>query len=136
MEKRRRRPALSDAEKQRIAELREAGMSAAKIGAIVGCSEGSVCWYCLQDGIDPPKLAGKPVRSTAGVMVMRRNGSILRRFTAEEDAEILRRAVAGESHTIIGRALGRRSNSVAGRLMTLGRHEQRGVVHAPTHAGG
>lgn len=118
------RRTYTDADYQRIVELREAGHSCAWIARRIGCSEGLVAWTCLRLAADPPNA--RPIREgVSGPAVMQRGDHLVRRFTPEEDREIERLDHAGATYQAIGRALGRRRNSIQGRLMTLARRQER-----------
>jgi len=115
---------LTEADYARMAELRESGVSVARIAAIVGCSPGWVNWKCLQLGAEPPNA--RPLADAiVGPPVVRRGDHLVRRFTHEEDAALIAMEREGLSPSAIGRRLGRTPGSVKGRLMTLARREAR-----------
>lgn len=113
-----------------VIQLREKGWSYARISQRTGMSQGSIYWYCLRDGAEPPNSAG-PVRPVAEMpMTYKRGGHTIRRYTAAEDATILRLRASGMSLKKIGERLGRPHNSIMGRLMTLARHQARAEADA------
>lgn len=115
---------LTEAEIARIAEMREAGKTAAVIARRVGCSIGAVNYHCLKLGADAP--GAKPLRDEiVGPSEMKRGDHVVRRFTPEDDALLKALALQGFGNGIIARRMGRRWNSVNGRLMTLARREAR-----------
>lgn len=119
-----RRPQLTPAELDRIADLREAGRSIAAIAVEVGCCRGSVAWGLLKLGVDlheDAPLAPVP----ASPAIYHRDGREVRRFTAAEDARLLAMAAAGMRTYHIAKALGRQNNSVLGRLRSLARRDAR-----------
>lgn len=112
---------------ERIARLREdKGWTYRRIAENVGISDGAVRWYCLKEGIEPPKRPMTAVEGrTAGPAVRMRRGRPVRLYTPEEDALILRRAAEGKTYVDIGRETGRRHNSIMCRLAILARHDAR-----------
>ncbi|MBF0168769.1 MAG: helix-turn-helix domain-containing protein [Alphaproteobacteria bacterium] len=108
----------------KIAQMRESGLGCALIAKEFGISKGSVDWYCLTNGIDPPKPRTlKPVPSSA--IAYERGAGKVRRFTSIEDEYLLVLEQQGLSYTKIARQLGRPRSSVIGRLATLARHDAR-----------
>lgn len=120
-----RRHPITEDEGEIIAEMRERGRSFDAIAKRIGCSFGSVSWYCLKNGIDPPKP--RALRPDAYVKhpVVKRGAHEVRLFTPEEDEQLIALERQGLRKSAIARALKRRPNSVAGRLMTLARREER-----------
>ena len=115
---------FNDAQREQMAERREAGQSYARIARAFGCSESNVYWICLALGADHPNA--KPLSvEIRGPMVVLRNGHAVRRYTREEDARLLALEAEGNGDSAIGKILGRRPNSVRARLMTLARREAR-----------
>jgi DNA-binding CsgD family transcriptional regulator len=115
-----------DADYERMAELREGGLSNAKIAKQLGCSEGLVAWTCLKLGAEPAKLRARPLPDAiVGPVEMSRGNHVVRRFSAEDDAKLLQLSREGRRRSEIARQLGRKPNSVQGRLMTLARREAR-----------
>ena len=124
----RRRPALADAQREKIADLRgEKGWSMARIARHLGISKGAVAYRCLIDGIEKPGPVPKPAER-AGPTIMQRGSFFVRRFSAEEDDRLLALEAAGHSASAIGRRLHRRPNSIKGRLATLARREERALA--------
>lgn len=122
-----KRPNLTQAQLDQIAELREQrGLSAARIAAIVGCSQGSVSWALLRIGVDihtDKPLPPIPAQPTS----VQRNGHVVRRFTQADDEVLLKLEAEGLNPGEIGRRMDppRQPNSIRGRLMTLARREAR-----------
>lgn len=116
---------LTDADYQRIVEMRERGCTYEQIGRAIGCSAKAVSWHCLKLAIDPPKP--RPLRPDYHLQrpIVKRGNHVVRAFTPEEDARLIALERQGMSTNAIARALGRRWNSVRGRLMTLARREER-----------
>jgi len=109
---------LSDDQLDRMAEMRERGLSYAQIAAQF-TSEGTaikpvtIRWQCLRLGAFPP---GK-THPNVGVPCSPRG----RPFTPEEDALLLEMDRAGYRRAEIARTLKRKHNSVVGRFYTLAR---------------
>lgn len=122
-----RRPALTPAELERIAELtEERGLKPGQIARLVGCSIGSVTWAQLRIGADPhPDKPLSPV-PTEPLTYVRASGPV-RRFTKAEDDQLLKLEAEGFGPKQIGNRLDppRRWNSIKGRLMTLARRQAR-----------
>lgn len=118
-----RRPRLTDQQKDRIRELREAGRSLGFIARRVSCSEGAASWYCLLNAIESPRTA-RNTRTVSQPAIVERGGFIVR-FSADEDEELLRLEAQGTRLSEIARALGRKRNTVLGRLATLARRDAR-----------
>lgn len=118
------RKRFNDADYERMAEMRERGLSCAQIGILLGCSTELVSWTCLKLGADPPNA--KPLRDCiVGPAVMARGDHLVRRFTPDDDALLIGLESEGLNPSQIGRRMGRAPNSVRGRLMTLARREAR-----------
>ena len=118
---------LTDEQIERAAAMRERGLSFGQIAQRLGVSPGAVSWHCLRLGAERPNAG--PLRAPPNEpVVFKRGAHEIRPFTAVEDAQLLELASKGLSRAAIGRALGRKHNSVMGRLMTLARHEVRGIV--------
>lgn len=115
---------LTDTDFDRICTMREAGKSYEQIGRAIDCSAKAVSWHCLRLGADGPKQT-KLWDGIVGPEVFYRNGHIVRRYTAEDDALLLALECQGFSVNVIAKRMGRRPNSVTGRLMTLARREER-----------
>ena len=115
---------FTDAQREQMAERREAGDSYAKIGRRFGYSASNVYWICLALGADHPKARLSPV-TAPGPSVVQRGDHAVRRFSPDEDARMLALAAEGQGNAAIGKALGRPANSIRGRLMTLARREAR-----------
>lgn len=118
------RSRLTDEQHDRMIHLRERRWSAARIAAAIGCSEGTVSWYFLIQGVDIHSDRPLPPIPTEPVVCFRGDYSV-RRFTAAEDAELLRLEATGINPHQIALALGRKRNSVIGRLATLARRDAR-----------
>lgn len=109
---------------EKIAELREAGRSVGFIARRLGVSHGAVSWYCLRQGVEPPKprrLDPVPVQP----VVNKRGNHVVRKFTQAEDALLVKLDMQGFRPSIIAKMMGRRSNSIAGRLASLARRDAR-----------
>ncbi|GEP09876.1 helix-turn-helix domain-containing protein [Methylobacterium gnaphalii] len=115
---------LTEADRERIATMREAGKSCGQIAAAIGCSISAVSWQCLRLGAEPPHPQRlKEVPTVPGSV--RRGNHIVRRFTADEDAKLVELEAEGLTTAEISRRLGRPPNSVLGRIMTLARRDAR-----------
>lgn len=119
-----RRPSLTDDQKYRIAALREKRWTIPAIAAEVGCSEGSVSWNLLMQGVDIYEDKPLPPVPTEPVVCGRKD-YVVRRFTVAEDAELLRLEASGLNLHQIAKRLGRKRNSIIGRLATLARRDAR-----------
>lgn len=120
---------LTDADYERIAELRAKGHSCEWIGRKIGCSGSAVSWHCLRLGIDTPKPA--PLRKDYYKRgPMKRGNFILRPYTPEDDAKLLDLEAKGLNYAELGRQLDRKPNSIRGRLMILARREERAAAGA------
>ena len=123
-----RRPPMTQAEKERAAELRERGWSCQRIADHLGKGVDAVEWQLLKLGVDPP--GRKPHKEYKRPSVFVRNGFPVRAFSLEEDATLLRMATEGQRRAAIAKALGRRPNSIAARLYTLARRDARAEASA------
>lgn len=119
---------LTDSDYERMAVLRERGVSYNAIGKELGCSGKAVSWHCLRLAIDAPKPA--PLRPNYHLEqpLMKRGNHIVRAFTPDEDKRLIELEAQGLGNSAIGRVLGRRPNSIAGRLMTLARRDERAAA--------
>ncbi|QGY05549.1 helix-turn-helix domain-containing protein [Methylobacterium mesophilicum SR1.6/6] len=115
---------FTDAQREQMAERREAGESCPKIGRRFGCSASNVRWICLALGADHPKARLTPA-TARGPAVIQRGDHVVRRFLPDEDTRLLALAGEGLSNSAIGKVLGRPAVSIRGRLMTLARREAR-----------
>lgn len=115
-----KRKPLTTEEQNRVVEMRESGATIPKIATALGCSRGSVRYWCLVHAAVPPKGLKK---HTAGGP-MSRNGRVVRPFSPEEDRGILRLRAEGHSLAEIGRRVGRAHNSVLMRLMSIAVREE------------
>ena len=97
---------LSDAQKEQIVALREKGKRVTFIASRVGCSEGSVLYHCLRNGLDPFDNA------TLG---RRGKGA----FSEEEDARLIALEESGMKLHHIAATLNRPRTSTRMRLMLL-----------------
>lgn len=115
-----KRKPLTPAEQDRVVEMREGGATISKIATALGCSCGSVRYWCLVHAAVPPK--GLKKHTAGGSMV--RNGRVVRPFSPEEDQEIMRLRGEGLSLAEIGRRVGRAHNSILMRLMSISVREE------------
>lgn len=116
---------LSDADIQRIVELREKGLSLGQIALKVGSHTETVYYHCLRLGAESPRNKGKTWDKIKGPEVIVRGNHVVRRFTPQEDARLLRLERKGLNNADIARAIGRANSSVRNRLSTLARHQAR-----------
>lgn len=124
-----KRAPLTEAETDRIIELREAGKTEGFIAREIGCSEGTVSWALLKAGVDiyaDRALPPVPEHPTTCV----RGGHLVRRYTQAEDERLLALEATGLNVHRIAVTLGRRHNSVVGRLRSLARRQARAEVQA------
>lgn len=120
---------LSEATRDSIIDMAEAGKTRAEIGRALGVSHGSIDYWCFVYG------TYCPTRSTPGLPhkgSWRRGKIVVRTFTEAEDAEIMRLSAQHMGYTAIARELGkrwperpRRGTTIKYRLMTLLRREAR-----------
>ncbi|MBO9380295.1 hypothetical protein GG804_26370 [Sphingomonas histidinilytica] len=119
---------LSDAQIEKMAELRERGWSFHRIAAWftengTPISAGAINWQCLRVGADaPPRFWGPSPKMPRSYQ---RNGRAVRAFTSEEDARLLELERSGVNYAEISRRMNRPPNSIRGRLYTLARIEAR-----------
>lgn len=125
----RRRAALTQAERDIAAEMRERGLSCGRIARKLKCSEGAVSWAMLAMGVDPHADRTLPPVPTEPIIQYRASGAV-RRFTIDEDDVLLSLEAQGLSANAIGKRLGRKANSVTGRLRTLARRAERELTLA------
>jgi DNA-binding CsgD family transcriptional regulator len=116
---------FTQAEFDRIAEMRERGLSYAQIARKFDCSAKAITWHCLRMGVEPPKRTVLQPQGANGPAVVKRGDHVVRRFTAAEDALLLQLEGDGVIIAEIARRLDRRANSIRGRLYTLARYEAR-----------
>lgn len=109
----------------RMAEMRERGLSYGQIGRLLNMSPGAVSWHCLRLGVESPKPLKGHFNPKPGPTVMKRGNHVVRRFTPAEDRMLLEMEMEGIKRSEICKALGRSNNSVLGRLMTLARRDAR-----------
>jgi hypothetical protein len=116
------RATITEAQKERIYEMREAGAKMAEISAETGVSVPGVTWLCVKEGVEHPTK--QPRFLPPGRPAYARGGHTVRPYTAQEDALIQRMRIQGASYSAIGRTLNppRCYSSVLGRLTTLARH--------------
>jgi IS30 family transposase len=107
----------SEAEKEEIVRLREAGWSKRAISEKLGKSVGTVSHWCLVLGADSP--CG--ISASGRTQEFMRDGRQVRPFTADEDRQLLEWAKAGLRHGVIAKSLGRSRTSISYRLLTLAR---------------
>lgn len=123
------RARLSEDELERVAALRERGLSYGQIARKIGCSEGSVGWALLKLGIDIHQ--DKPLKPVpVSAAPIKRGKHLVRPFTQDEDARLLALEATGMKTHAIARSLGRRNNSVIGRMRTLARRQAREEAQA------
>lgn len=115
---------LTDQQLEEMAELRTKNWSYRALGERYGIHPNAVSWQCLRLGADPSKPA-KCWQAPRGPIVTKRGNHVVRRFTAEEDAQLLKLEAQGITVCEIARAMGRRWNSIRARLMTLARRDDR-----------
>jgi hypothetical protein len=82
--------ALSDADRDRVTELAEAGFSAKRIGAALGKHPSTVQWCMYSNGLRAPSYGSNP-----GGSYTRRDGRVVHRFSPAEDQFIEAQRVAG-----------------------------------------
>jgi IS30 family transposase len=82
--------ALSDADRERVTELAEEGLSAKRIGAMLGKHPSTVQWCLYSTGLRAPSYG-----STPGGSYTRRDGRVVHRFTPDEDRYIEQLRVRG-----------------------------------------
>lgn len=116
------RRTITDAQREKVFEMREAGAKFVEIEAATGVSVPGATWLCVKEGVEHPTK--RPRFLPPGRPAYPRGGHTVRPYTAEEDALIERMRTAGASYSAIGRALNppRCHSSVLGRLTTLARH--------------
>lgn len=122
-----KRAVLTDEEVERIIDLTESGKSPRAVARLVGCSQGSVSWALLREGVDLHADRALPPVPTSPI-VQRRGDHVVRRFTQEEDAQLAALEAQGLKTYQIARRLGRQNNSVVGRMRTLARRAARAEV--------
>lgn len=116
---------LSEDQRERVIELREQGLTQIAIAEVTGCTESSVAWCCLSEGIEAPRpVTLRPDYYLANPRAVRGNREV-RAFPPEEDERLLDYAARGLSNCVIGRMLGRRHSSIKGRLLALSRRQAR-----------
>ncbi len=120
---------LTDAERERIVELRERNWTIEAIARHVGCGLGTVQHWCLMRGAEPRKVA--PPRTRRHLPFMR-NGRPVNPFTAVEDAMLLVLDKASLSYSEISRRMTaafpghpRNPATIKYRLMMLARAQER-----------
>lgn len=115
---------LSPDQIDELLALREKGLSFARIGARMGMSAGGVAYLCLSRGATSPR-EGRWRNPNAPRVMRGRDGRILRRFSADEDARLAQLSGEGLTLTEIARRLGRPRTSVRMRMLMLGAAEDR-----------
>lgn len=115
---------MSQDQRDRVAEMREAGISIGAISRAIGFSRSAVSWVCLTDGAEPPHPP-RPASVPDQPVTHYRGGKPVRRFTQAEDELILRLRAAGWTNHAIGRETGRRPHTILSRFATLARHQER-----------
>lgn len=118
---------LTPEQAEMIASLRSEGLAPRVIAERFGVSEGLIKYYCLRNGIDPPKNSAKrlPPVPQKSVIYRRADGHLIRRFSAEEDQLLLRLEAQGCNYNAIARTMGRTRNTVISRLACLARRDER-----------
>ena len=107
------------ARRQRVAEMREAGMSQVQIARTLGVHSSTIEIDCLVMGASAP---GQRARRRE-IRPCFRKGQLVRSFTPEEDARLSAMSEAGETYAAMERALGRSWVSCRSRLYVLARRE-------------
>ena len=97
------RRTITDAQRERIYEMREAGKTHAQISRATGVSVSGISWLCIKAGVEHPSKP--PRRMPPGRPAFSRGGRVVRPFTAAEDALIERMRAAGHTYSAIGAAL-------------------------------
>lgn len=117
---------LTDEQIDRVAAMRERGLSYAQISRIMA-SQGvevgvsTIQWQCFRVGAYPPPSA---FSGTAGkARTYERNGKAVLPFTPEEDARLVHLEAKGLGMTEVARRMGRPRSSCIARLMRLARYE-------------
>lgn len=82
--------ALSEADRERVTELAEAGFSAKRIGAVLGKHHSTVQWCLYSSGLRAPSYGSNP-----GGSYTRRDGRVVHRFSPAEDRYIEQLRVEG-----------------------------------------
>lgn len=90
-----------------------------KLAREAGVSRQTLRWHCLRAGV---RLSARLLGPVDGQPYLR-NGHLVRRFTAEEDALVKELDQQGLGPKAIGDRLGRRCNTIIGRLATLASYE-------------
>lgn len=114
---------LTEQQRIEIAELREAGWSYRRLALRFGVSDGAIHYHCLKQGALSPRYGGK-VDVSAQSPLLRSDGRIQRRFTAQEDDQMQALSREGLSPNRIAERMGRAPTSVRMRLMALAYHEE------------
>jgi DNA-binding NarL/FixJ family response regulator len=116
------RPKVTDAQIDRMTELREAGRSIPWIARRLDLKAGTVDYHLRRLGVFPPgRKPPVPRRSSGGYW---RHGAEVRYFTPAEDAALLALRLDGQSLSGIARQLGRKPNCVRARLVALANRDQ------------
>lgn len=111
---------LSDEQIERMAEMRERGLTCGDIAAYftrngTPVSDRTIRWQCLRVGAykpgGPHKLTGRHAWGKG------------RPFTRQEDAKLLAMRKGGKRIYEISKELGRPHNSIIGRLLTLAMYD-------------
>lgn len=117
----------TNAQRLRMAEMREDGYTYREIAEEIGCSLNTVAMNCIKQGAERPDSNWKSHKEIKGPAVMRRGNHVVRRYLPEEDVELLRLEAEGLRIAEISRRTGRKVNSIIGRLRTLARKEERSL---------
>jgi len=105
----------------RALDLRESGLTFARIEALTGMCAKSAQRYCLLKNAQPPNPPAAGKRPVSYL----RNGVLVRHYTGAEDRQLLEWDRTGVSRRAMARRLGRNPNSVTNRLAAL---ERRAII--------
>lgn len=106
-----------------IAELRERGWSYGRLARKFGVTDGAIHYHCLKQGALSPRSRGR-LHVAGEPPITRRNGTVQRRFTPDEDARIQSLSRQGMKPAKIAERVGRAPTSVRMRLLALALHEE------------
>lgn len=125
---------FSDEIIEKVAALREQGLTFRQIEAETGVPSSVAYSHCLRLGADSPETA-TDTSTPGGPMVYKRGKHHVRRFTPAEDERLLQLELSGMRICDIARKIGRKPHSVTGRLRLLTRKEVRAERAAELEAG-
>ena len=119
------KPKLNQQQIEEAMRLRERGWSFERISRKLGVASKTIAWHALKLGVESPKgqnaIRAVPIQPVIHVC---KNGRLIRRFTADEDAKLLTLEREGHSVNKIAISLKRTHNTVFGRLRTLARYQE------------